>query len=80
MAVHRRCLPPWAPEVRPQQADINDEEETFPASHQRTAELARIRWHQVHALLDAGMGIRAIAHWLGWGRHTVQRYARAARW
>ncbi len=43
---HRRCLPPWAPEVGPQQAGISDEEETFPASHRRTAELARIRWHQ----------------------------------
>ncbi|WP_369395455.1 ISL3 family transposase, partial [Streptomyces sp. CG1] len=80
VTVHRRCLPPWAPEVGPQQADISDEEETFPASHRRTAELAHVRWHQVHDLLDAGMGIRAIAHWLGWGRHTVQRYARAARW
>ncbi|MEU9455041.1 ISL3 family transposase [Streptomyces sp. NPDC048277] len=80
VTVHRRCLPPWAPEVGPQQADVNEEEETFPASHRRTAELARIRWHQVHDLLDAGMGIRAIAHWLGWGRHTVQWYARAARW
>nr|WP_225859668.1 transposase [Streptomyces albicerus] len=26
------------------------------------------------------MGLRAIARHLGWGRHTVQRYARAARW
>ncbi|MEU6688393.1 hypothetical protein [Streptomyces sp. NPDC046832] len=26
------------------------------------------------------MGIRHIARPLGWGRHTVQRYARAARW
>jgi transposase len=80
VTVHRCCLPPWAQEVGPQQADTSDEEETFPASHRRTAELARIRWHQVHDLLDAGMGIRAIARWLGWGRHTVQRYARAARW
>ncbi|QCX82960.1 Transposase (plasmid) [Streptomyces sp. YIM 121038] len=80
VTVHRRCLPPWSPEVGPQQADINDSEEAFPASHQRTVELARTRWRQVHDLLDAGMGIRAIAHWLGWGRHTVQRYARAARW
>ncbi|GGV71506.1 hypothetical protein GCM10010277_83480 [Streptomyces longisporoflavus] len=33
----------------------------------------------MHDLLDAGTGIRAIARWLGRGRHTVQRYARAAR-
>lgn len=26
------------------------------------------------------MGLRAIARHLGWGRQTVQRYARAARW
>ncbi|KOU77391.1 hypothetical protein ADK57_02720 [Streptomyces sp. MMG1533] len=65
MTVNRRCLPPWPPQVGPQQADSSNEEETFPASHRRTAELARIRWHQVHDLLDAGMGIRAIAHWLG---------------
>ncbi|MGW7412725.1 transposase [Streptomyces sp. NPDC054863] len=82
VTAHRRCLPLWAPapEVGPLQADIDDGEEAFPASHQRAVELARTRWHHVHDLLDAGMGIRAIAHWLGWGRHTVQRYARAARW
>jgi len=34
----------------------------------------------VYGLLSEGMGIRAIARHLGWGRHTVQRYARAARW
>ncbi len=26
------------------------------------------------------MGLRAMARHLGWGRHTVQRYARAVRW
>jgi len=31
-------------------------------------------------LLSEGMGLRAIARHLGWGRHTAQRYARAARW
>ncbi|MFG2732114.1 transposase [Streptomyces canus] len=34
----------------------------------------------VHGLLNEGMGLRAIARHLGWGRHTVQRFARAARW
>ena len=34
----------------------------------------------VHELLADGHGIRAIARHLGWGRHTVQRYARAATW
>ncbi|MEH6379700.1 hypothetical protein V7793_36015, partial [Streptomyces sp. KLMMK] len=31
-------------------------------------------------LLGQGLGLREIARHLGWGRHTVQRYARAARW
>jgi hypothetical protein len=34
----------------------------------------------VHELLAEGHGIRTIARHLGWGRHTVQRYARAATW
>ena len=34
----------------------------------------------VHELLDQGHGMRTIARHLGWGRHTVQRYARAATW
>lgn len=34
----------------------------------------------VHGLLSEGMGLRAIARHLGWGRPTVQRYGRAARW
>jgi hypothetical protein len=32
----------------------------------------------VHELLAQGHGMRTIARHLGWGRHTVQRYARAA--
>jgi transposase len=34
----------------------------------------------VHELLAQGHGMRTIARHLGWGRHTVQRYARAATW
>ena len=34
----------------------------------------------VHELVAGGQTIRAIARHLGWGRHTVQRYARAATW
>jgi hypothetical protein len=34
----------------------------------------------VHELLACGQGIRTIARHLVWGRHTVQRYARAATW
>ncbi|MFF0163977.1 transposase family protein [Streptomyces sp. NPDC005263] len=40
---------------------------------------ARLQAHHalVHGVLDRGMGIRAGASHLRWGRHTVQRYARA---
>jgi transposase len=34
----------------------------------------------VHELLAGGRGLREIARHLGWGLHTVQRYARAATW
>jgi transposase len=34
----------------------------------------------VHGLLADGRGLREIARHLGWGLHTVQRYARAASW
>ncbi len=34
----------------------------------------------VHELLADGQPIRTIARHLGWGRRTVQRYARAATW
>ncbi|MFF4509153.1 ISL3 family transposase [Streptomyces sp. NPDC001401] len=46
----------------------------------RRAERMRAHHALVHGLLSEGMGLRAIARHLGWGRHTVQRYARAARW
>ncbi|MEV6947633.1 hypothetical protein AB0N07_37930 [Streptomyces sp. NPDC051172] len=35
--------------------------------------------HTLDGVLSEGMGLRAIARHLGRGRHTVQRYARAAR-
>jgi len=44
----------------------------------RTVRRARLQAHAlIHDLLAQGHGIRAIARQLGWGRHTVQRYARA---
>ncbi|MGP4052606.1 transposase [Streptomyces sp. 2A115] len=46
----------------------------------RQAERMRAHHALVHGLLNEGMGLRAIARHLGWGRHTVRRYARAARW
>ena len=44
------------------------------------AERAREHHAIVQDLLASGHGIRAIARHLGWGHHTVQRYARAERW
>ncbi|SCF90727.1 hypothetical protein GA0115259_104639 [Streptomyces sp. MnatMP-M17] len=44
------------------------------------AERARAHHALVHELLAQNMGLREIARHLGWGRHTVQRYARAACW
>ena len=42
----------------------------------------RVRRHHaiVHDLLAQARGLREIARHLGWGLHTVQRYARAATW
>lgn len=77
-------LPPANPEPEPvwetppeATSDQNDAE-ADPTG--RFAERARAHHALVHDLLDQGMGIRQIARHLGWGRHTVQRYARAARW
>ncbi|MFC9975622.1 helix-turn-helix domain-containing protein [Spirillospora sp. NPDC127200] len=44
------------------------------------AERAQRHHVQVHRLLADGHSIRAIARHLGWGRHTVQRYAHATTW
>lgn len=46
----------------------------------RRAERMRAHHALVHGLLNEGMGLRAIARHLGWGRHTVQLFARAPRW
>ncbi|MEV0177583.1 transposase [Streptomyces sp. NPDC050803] len=46
----------------------------------RLAERARAHHALVHGMLGEGMGLRAITRHLGWGRHTVRRYARAVRW
>ncbi|MEV4040417.1 ISL3 family transposase [Streptomyces umbrinus] len=87
VAAHRSCLrdlPPATPEPEPaweaplEPAPDQDEEEDDPTG--KFAERARAHHALVHELLKQGMGIRYIARHLGWGRHTVQRYARAARW
>jgi len=46
----------------------------------RFAERARRHHMLVQELVAQGHGMRAIARQLGWGRHIVQRYARAQSW
>jgi hypothetical protein len=84
VAAHRACLP----EPPPEQPD--DGPEPGPAAQPapvpgpqpagKFAERTRRHHAMVHQLLTDGHGIRTIARHLGWGRHTVQRYARAATW
>lgn len=76
VARHRSCL--QEPVVAPV-----DEQHTAAESSQPDSAMARRRQQHhglVHDLLAHGAGIRQIARQLGWGRHTVQRYARAATW
>ncbi|WP_432067154.1 ISL3 family transposase [Streptomyces sp. C10-9-1] len=85
VATHRSCLrdlpmpatepePEWETPVEPGgQAGEKDPTGKF-------AERARAHHALVHELLGQGMSLRGIAQHLGWGRHTVRRYARATRW
>jgi transposase len=78
VASHRACLRPADPasveqDTSPEQAQPPEAEPIG-----RFAERARRHHALVHDLLAQGHGIRTIARRLGWGRHTVQRYARAA--
>jgi transposase len=86
VAAHRDCLRSIAPQ--PDQAVTGEntdracavEPHSLPLPTGRRAERMRAHHALVHGLLSEGMGLRAIARHLSWGRHTVQRYARAARW
>ncbi|MGW0712381.1 transposase [Streptomyces sp. NPDC002643] len=78
VAAHRDCLRIAAPPPAPATTSTRTAEIELPAG--RRAERMRAHHALVHGLLREGMGLRAIARHLGWGRHTVQRYARAARW
>ncbi|MFF7551170.1 transposase [Streptomyces canus] len=79
VAAHRACL--TAPALKPAGA-MSSRPPRAATSHGNGRLAARLQAHHalVHGLLDRGMGIRAIARHLGWGRHTVQRYARAEDW
>jgi hypothetical protein len=87
VARHRACLRGPGPDAepiepqeqaRPQQVPGPAPEEVQPAG--RFAERARRHHALVHDLVAQGHGLRAIARQLGWGRHTVQRHARATTW
>ena len=80
VSAHRGCLrepvvPPPAPVVpEPDEAPLRRPDRIPHRFRDRVHE----RHAAVHLLLAQGYGIRAIARELGLGRHTVQRYARAA--
>ncbi|GAB1511832.1 hypothetical protein JCM33774_38740 [Actinophytocola sp. KF-1] len=44
----------------------------------KLAEITPQRWQQIHALLDAGVGLLDCSRRLGLAMNTVKRYARAA--
>ena len=85
VAAHRACLgePEPGPAATPgpgPAAEPPPPPEPEPEPAGKFAERARRHHAMVHELLAQGHGMRTIARHLGWGRHTVQRYARAATW
>jgi transposase len=85
VAAHRACLPEPGPEPvtgpDPGQPALPAQvPQPEPQLTGKFAERAGRHHAMVHELLADGHGIRTIARHLGWGRHTVQRYARAATW
>jgi transposase len=80
VAGHRACLDEparAAPEPAP---PPGREPAARPDPAGKYADRARRHHAIVHGLLAEGRGLREIARHLGWGLHTVQRYARAATW
>jgi transposase len=79
VAAHRGCLAepalPAASDEAPPPSGAGPPE---PAG--KFADRAQRHHALVHELLAEGRGLREIARHLGWGLHTVQRYARAATW
>jgi transposase len=83
VAAHRLCLrdlpaPALRPEPEWETTEAPGPKDDEPSG--KFAERARVHHALVHDLLAQGLGLREIARHLSWGRHTVQRYARAARW
>jgi transposase len=82
-AAHRACLrePDPGPVSGPEPgAPAEPAQVPQPEPAGKFAERARRHHAMVHELLAEGHGMRAIARHLGWGRHTVQRYAHAKTW
>jgi transposase len=82
VAAHRACLdePPDQPGNGAEPAPPEPVQIPPPDPTGKFAERARRHHAMVHELVAEGHGIRTIARHLGWGRHTVQRYARAGTW
>ena len=82
VAAHRACLsqPEPQPAAGPDPGPPAELAQAQPEPAGKFAERARRHHAMVHELLAEGHGMRAIARHLGWGRHTVQRYAHAATW
>jgi transposase len=80
VAAHRACLaePEPGPVAAPEPGPSAGPQRPEPAG--KYADRARRHHAIVHDLLAQGRGLREIARHLGWGLHTVQRYARAATW
>jgi transposase len=82
VAAHRSCLAEPGPAPADDDEPAPDAGPAHPAPDPAGKYADRARRHHaiVHDLLDQGRGLREIARHLGWGLHTVQRYARAATW
>jgi hypothetical protein len=76
VAGHKNCLQEPVVSVADERPVVVEEAEPSGLMARRRREHHKL----VHDLLAEGAGIRQIARHLGWGRHTVQRYARAATW
>lgn len=80
VARHRACLRPVDPAPSEHDPSPPQPEPDQARPVGRFAERAACHHALVHQLLAQGHGIRAITRHLGWGHHTVQRYARAKTW
>jgi transposase len=81
VAAHRSCLGEPATAADPEPVSLPEPAPAVrPEPAGKYADRARRHHALVHGLLAEGRSLREIARHLGWGLHTVQRYARAATW